>query len=52
MPRFYGGYVGFFAYESAKYAEQKINVLEKKDSKFDQDMPCLLYTSPSPRDRG
>ena len=41
MPRFYGGYVGFFAYESAKYAEQKINVLEKKDSKFDEDMPDI-----------
>ena len=43
MPRFYGGYVGFFAYESAKYAENKINALQRKDS-------CLLYTSPSPRD--
>ncbi len=41
MPRFYGGYVGFFAYESARYAEQKINVLEKKDSKFDEDMPDI-----------
>ena len=39
MPRFYGGYVGFFAYESAKYAEKKIEVLEKKDSKFKEHMP-------------
>ena len=23
LPRFYGGYVGFFAYESARYAEKK-----------------------------
>ena len=23
LPRFYGGYVGFFAYESAQYAEKK-----------------------------
>ena len=27
MPRFYGGYVGFFAYESAQYAEEKIKSL-------------------------
>ena len=39
MPRFYGGYVGFFAYESAKYAEKKIEILEKKDSKFKEHMP-------------
>ena len=24
FPRFYGGYVGFFAYESARYSEKKI----------------------------
>ena len=24
LPRFYGGYVGFFAYDSAKYAEKRI----------------------------
>ena len=41
MPRFYGGYVGFFAYESAKYAENKINALQRKDSKFDVDMPDI-----------
>ena len=41
MPRFYGGYVGFFAYESAKYAEEKINALQKKKSKFDEDMPDI-----------
>ena len=27
LPRFFGGYVGFFAYESAKYAEDRINKL-------------------------
>ena len=41
MPRFYGGYVGFFAYESAKYAEAKINNLPKKESKFEEDMPDI-----------
>ena len=39
LPRFYGGYVGFFAYESAKYAEKKIADLVNKDSKFDEHMP-------------
>ena len=41
MPRFYGGYVGFFAYESAQYAEEKIKSLKKKDSKFDEHMPDI-----------
>jgi len=41
MPRFYGGYVGFFAYESAQYAEAKIRSLQKKDSKFDEHMPDI-----------
>ena len=41
MPRFYGGYVGFFAYESAQYAEEKIKSLQKKDSKFDEHMPDI-----------
>ena len=41
MPRFYGGYVGFFAYESAQYAEAKIKSLQKKDSKFDEHMPDI-----------
>ena len=41
LPRFYGGYVGFFAYESAKFAEAKINDLPKKDSKFEEDMPDI-----------
>ena len=41
MPRFYGGYVGFFVYESAKYAENKINALQRKDSKFDVHMPDI-----------
>ena len=36
MPRFYGGYVGFFAYESSKYAEKKIFDLSDKPSKFDE----------------
>ena len=39
LPRFYGGYVGFFAYESAKYAEKRIADLVNKDSKFDEHMP-------------
>ena len=39
MPRFYGGYVGFFAYESSKYAESKIFDLSDKPSKFDEHMP-------------
>tara|TARA_Y100000996_G_scaffold283087_1_gene223431 strand:+ start:1669 stop:3135 length:1467 start_codon:yes stop_codon:yes gene_type:complete len=39
MPRFYGGYVGFFAYESAQYAEDKIQSLPKKGSKFEEHMP-------------
>ena len=39
MPRFYGGYVGFFAYESAQYAEDKIQSLPKKESKFEEHMP-------------
>ena len=34
MPRFYGGYVGFFAYESAKYAENKINALQRERLKI------------------
>jgi anthranilate synthase component 1 len=42
MPRFYGGYVGFFAYESSQYAEEKIANLPKKDSKFKEDMPEIL----------
>tara|TARA_B100000965_G_scaffold183326_1_gene153033 strand:+ start:1471 stop:2937 length:1467 start_codon:yes stop_codon:yes gene_type:complete len=41
MPRFYGGYVGFFAYESAQYAEERIESLPKKDSKFDEHMPDI-----------
>ena len=41
MPRFYGGYVGFFAYESAQYAEEKIKSLPKKDSKFNEHMPDI-----------
>jgi anthranilate synthase component 1 len=39
LPRFYGGYVGFFAYESARYAEKKINSLQSKESKFKEHMP-------------
>ena len=41
LPRFYGGYVGFFAYESSKYAEKKIENLEKKESKFKEHMPDI-----------
>jgi len=39
LPRFYGGYVGFFAYESSQYAEKRIADLIHKDSKFDEHMP-------------
>ena len=42
LPRFYGGYVGFFAYESAQYAEKKISSLPAKDSKFSDHMPDIL----------
>jgi anthranilate synthase component 1 len=39
FPRFYGGYVGFFAYESSRYAEKKIASLRSKESKFEEHMP-------------
>jgi anthranilate synthase component 1 len=39
LPRFYGGYVGFFAYESSRYAEKKIDSLQPKKSKFKEHMP-------------
>ena len=39
LPRFFGGYVGFFAYESAGYAEAKIGDLPAKSSKFKDHMP-------------
>ncbi len=42
LPRFYGGYVGFFAYESAQYAEKKISSLPAKESKFSDHMPDIL----------
>ena len=42
LPRFYGGYVGFFAYESAQYAESKIALLPGKDSKFAEHMPDIM----------
>jgi anthranilate synthase component I len=42
LPRFYGGYVGFFAYESAQYAETKIANLPGKESKFKEHMPDIL----------
>ncbi len=42
LPRFYGGYVGFFAYESAQYAEKKISSLPTKDSKFSDHMPDVF----------
>ena len=41
FPRFYGGYVGFFAYESARYSEKKIACLQSKESKFDEHMPDI-----------
>tara|TARA_B100000459_G_C8596944_1_gene210184 strand:+ start:2924 stop:4390 length:1467 start_codon:yes stop_codon:yes gene_type:complete len=42
LPRFYGGYVGFFAYESSQYAEKKISNLPSKNSKFSDHMPDVL----------
>ena len=42
LPRFYGGYVGFFAYESSKYAEKRIAGLVNKDSKFEEHMPEIF----------
>tara|TARA_B100001057_G_scaffold13255_1_gene12458 strand:- start:2657 stop:4123 length:1467 start_codon:yes stop_codon:yes gene_type:complete len=42
LPRFFGGYVGFFAYESAKYAEKRIGSLQEKPSKFDKNMPDIF----------
>ena len=42
LPRFFGGYVGFFAYESAKYAESKIAQLEHKVAKFQEHLPDVL----------
>jgi len=42
MPRFYGGYVGFFAYESAQYAEARIADLTPKNSKFKDHMPEIF----------
>ena len=41
LPRFYGGYVGYFAYESSKYAEKKIKDLKDKTSKFKDHMPDI-----------
>lgn len=41
FPRFFGGYVGFFAYESSKYAEKKIASLRPKESKFKEHMPDI-----------
>ena len=42
LPRFHGGYVGFFAYESSKYAEAKIAMLPEKGSKFAEHMPDIM----------
>ena len=42
LPRFHGGFIGFFAYESAKYAENKIASLSGKDSKFEEHMPDIM----------
>ncbi|MBL6818671.1 MAG: anthranilate synthase component I [Proteobacteria bacterium] len=42
LPRFHGGYVGFFAYESAQYAEKKIADLPAKESKFQEHMPEIF----------
>ena len=42
LPRFHGGYVGFFAYESSQYAEAKIAMLPEKGSKFSEHMPDIM----------
>ena len=42
LPRFHGGYVGFFAYESSQYAEAKIAMLPEKGSKFAEHMPDIM----------
>jgi len=42
LPRFHGGFIGFFAYESAQYAENKIASLSGKDSKFEDHMPDIM----------
>ena len=42
LPRFHGGYVGFFAYESSQYAESKIAKLPSKGSKFNEHMPDIM----------
>ncbi|MDA9660234.1 anthranilate synthase component I [Pseudomonadota bacterium] len=42
LPRFHGGYIGFFAYESSQYAESKIASLPSKDSKFKEHMPDIM----------
>jgi len=42
LPRFHGGYIGFFAYESAQYAEKKIALLSGKESKFEEHMPDIM----------
>ena len=42
LPRFFGGYVGFFAYESSKYAEKRIENLKEKPSKFEENMPDIF----------
>jgi anthranilate synthase component 1 len=39
LPRFFGGYVGFFAYESSQYAEKRIAELKNKECKFKEHMP-------------
>ncbi len=42
LPRFHGGYIGFFAYESSQYAESKIASLPSKGSKFEEHMPDIM----------
>ena len=42
LPRFHGGHVGFFAYESSQYAEDKIAMLPEKGSKFAEHMPDIM----------
>ena len=42
LPRFYGGYVGFFSYETSRYAEKKLFSLKKNSSIYNSEMPELF----------
>ena len=42
LPRFYGGYVGFFSYETSRYAEKKLFSLKKNSSIYNSEVPELF----------